>query len=66
METFFPACKKQDFSQFRIIEVIRRRALNHFLHANGQILLTTKSKMMHATTILIQINFSSLKLVLGK
>ena len=37
---FFPTRKKQDFSQFRIIAVKkkRRRVLNHlFLHSNGQI-----------------------------
>ena len=68
---FFPTRKKQDFSQFRIIAVKkRRRVLNHFftLKWSNTYDKLRKVQICHSLSLatLIQINFCGVKLVMGK
>ena len=67
---FFPTRKKQDFSQFRIIAVKkRRRVLNHLFYTQMvKYDKLRKVKRCHSLNLatLIQINFCGVKLVMGK
>ena len=71
METFFLPAKKQDFSQFRIIAVKkkRRRVLNHLFYTQMvKYDKLRKVKRCHSLNLatLIQINFCGVKLAMGK